>query len=374
MKICVTGLRGIPNVVGGIESHCEQILSRISKNHPQLEIVVFARKAYVNDFPYEFANIKVIPIWSLRSLYLETIIHTLISLLYAKFKIRADLLHIHAIGPGILTPLAYLLGIPTIVTCHGADYERDKWNKFAKLFLRIGESLSIRFSNGFICVGESLTRELQKKYPKHSNRIYFIPNGFKKIANIKSENICTDEILNKLGIENSNYILTVGRFVPEKGFNYLIDAFKKSRTTHKLVIVGDEYHPTDFSRSLYSEKSDKIIFTGFRSGEELYTLYNSASLFVLPSFLEGLPIVVLEALSAHLPVILSDIAPNKDINLPAQCYFQVGNVDQLTDKLSVDDYSSYRVHNNDIFHQYDWNQISEQTYDLYIREVSSQIN
>src|SRR3546814_14376290 len=93
-------------------------------------------------FPYTTLFRSLAPLPSPRSKSLEAIVATFIAILYAWIR-GAQIIHIHAIGPALLCPLARILGLHVIVTHHGSDFERAKWGAFAKLTLLLGESSAL---------------------------------------------------------------------------------------------------------------------------------------------------------------------------------------------------------------------------------------
>jgi len=107
-----------------------------------------------------------------------------------------------------------------------------------------------------------------------------------------------------------------------------------------------------------------VILTGFIKGGSLQQLFQNAALFVLPSFHEGLPISLLEAMSYGLPILSSDIAANTQVNLPQECYFKVGDEAVLISYLD-----SIKLRGHERFEyemkQYDWDLIADQTLDVY---------
>ncbi|MFD3283115.1 glycosyltransferase family 4 protein [Alteromonas macleodii] len=362
MKIAVVGLRGIPNIMGGIESHCQQIYPRIAKE--DVEITVIGRSPYLESRRSEYEGISVIGLWAIQNKFLETFLHTVVAIIYAAIFIRPNVLHIHAVGPALFTPLARLLGLKVVVTHHGADYDRQKWNAIAKFILKSGEKMACLFANKVIVVGRSLTSTLKMKYPKQKDRITFIPNG--TLAAFGQG--CTERDLPKdLAITSGNYILAVARLVPEKGLHDLVDAYNKSETTHKLVIVGDADHNDDYSRKIKSKASEKVVIAGRRGGSELQSLYKFARVFVLPSYHEGHPIVALEAISAGTQVLLSDIQPNLDIALQVDCYFRVGDVNSLTNKLDELDNLNLEIDQSAFLARYDWDAIAVNTLRQYMK-------
>lgn len=360
MKIAVVGLRGIPNIMGGIESHCQQIYPRIAGEG--VEVTVIGRSPYLEKRKTEYKGVSIVGLWAIQNKFLETFLHTFIAIIYSAVFIRPDVLHVHAIGPAIFTPFARLLGLKVVVTHHGADYDRQKWNALAKFILKTGEKMACLFANKVIVVGRSLTLELQNRFPKRKRNIIFIPNG--TLANFGFD--CVNSDLPKdLSVSSDSYILAVARLVPEKGLHDLIKAFNHSEAPHKLVIVGDADHDDEYSRQIKNEASDKVVIAGRRSGIELQSLYKFARVFVLPSYHEGHPIVALEAISAGTEVILSDIQPNLDIALQTDCYFKVGDVNSLTNKLNNLDELNLHVVQSEFLERYDWNAIAQKTKNQY---------
>jgi glycosyltransferase involved in cell wall biosynthesis len=355
--LCVLGLRGIPGVMGGVETHCEELLPRIAASAPDLDIEVVARRPYISE-PTSVGAVRVTPQFSTRSQTTEALSSTIIGLFYARRR-RARAVHIHAVGPALLAPVARLLGMKVIFTHHGADYDRQKWGAIAKGMLRLGEWVGVRFATAVIVVAPSLAEQLKARFPSQAGRIRYVPNG-RTAAAASAESA---SILKGLDVESSGYVLTVGRLVPEKGFHLLIDAIERSGSGKKLVIVGGAQHETQYSRELLSRSSSQIIFAGVQDRATLQTLYENAELFVLPSFHEGLPISALEAGSAGCPLLLSDIPGNRDLGLSPTHYFRCGDGEDLVRALREPP-QSYAVSPED-FLRFDWDEIAAGTLAIY---------
>ncbi len=362
-RVCVVGLRGIPDVMGGIESHCEQIFPRLKALSAEYDITIIGRRPYVVGEPYDFRGLRVVPLPAVRHKYLEAISNTTLAVLYARFVLKAEILHIHGIGPALLGPLARLLGMKVVVTHHGQDFERQKWNRLAKTALRLGERCAAAAAHRIIVVSKSVTEELRRRHPRMGARIDYIPNGATEFPEATAS---ADERahLERFGLEPGGYILAVGRLVPEKGFHDLIAAFKAAEPDCKLAIAGAADHEDDYSRGLLRHADERIRFCGFQRHDVLRVLYRNAALFVLPSAHEGLPIAALEAASLDVPVLLSDIQPNLDIELPPVNYFPVGDVAALGRKLLMN-YESFRVDRDAIARRFSWARVSEATRRVY---------
>lgn len=374
LKIAVLGTRGFPNVQGGVEEHCRNLYPRLIERG--CEVVVFTRKPYVDTTLATYEGVKLIPLPCPKNKFLESFLHTLYGIFAAK-KVQPDILHIHGVGPSLFIPLARFLRLKVVMTNHGPDYQRKKWGILAKVILKFGESLGSKWANGIISISESIADSIKKKY---NRTVTVIPNGV-----ILPEILKTDAVLRKYGLERKKYILAVGRFVPEKGFHDLIDAFNNFPTLNcqlttdnwKLVIVGRADHEDKYSLGLKekAKKNSNVVLTGFLTGEPLQELYSHAGLFVLPSYHEGLPIVLLEAMSYGLSCIASDISANRGIELSGNRFFRPGDIVSLNtkirefiDKPLSEENRRKQIHM--IAERYDWEKIAEKTLKVYGKVLS----
>lgn len=323
MKIAVFGTRGFPLIQGGVEKHCENLYPQFSH---QIKIIVFRRKAFIseeNKSPRFEDNLKFIDLPSTKIKGFEAFFHSFLATMYCLI-IRPDIVHIHNIGPGIFTPLLRLAHIKVVLTYHSANYEHKKWGFLGRTILKLGEFCSTKFANKIIFVNEMVMKSFS---PQIQNKSTFIPNGIKPASITQAK-----DYLKILGVDNHPYILAVGRITPEKGFDYLIDAFNLLKTNNLyLVIAGGIDHKSAYGNELLNKAmiNKKIIFTGHVEGEKLEQLYNHAQLFILPSYNEGYPIVLLEAISYKLPIMASDIPANKQLKLPQESYFHTGDYKEL---------------------------------------------
>jgi len=269
-------------------------------------------------------------------------------------------------GPAIFSPFFKLLGIKVIFSYHSVNYEHKKWNKFGKAILKLGERWGMKFSDKVIVVSKATQKLLKEEYSHIFTE--YIPNGVnipKRVLNLRT--------LERYNLESKKYILLVSRISPEKGVYDLLSAFLKLNSPDfKLVIVGDADHKSSYVKKVkyLANKNEGIILTGFLDDELLSELYSQAGLFVLPSHQEGMPIVLLEAMSHNLPVLLSDIPQHRDFSLSLDRYFKVGDDLALAKKienffpigLSQKELEYYRVL---IEKKFNWDIIAQKTYAIY---------
>ena len=367
MKIFVTGTRGIPDVPGGVEKHCQELYPLIVKmGH---EVVLATRTPYVIEKQDVWKGIRLLHIYAPHIKSLEAIVHTFIAVLKARME-GPDIIHIHGVGPGLMVPFARLLGLRVVITNHGPDYDRQKWGKTAKLMLRLGEYLGGSFANEVIVISRVIADIIQRRCNRDSNLIY---NG----VPLPEKSVATD-FIERIGARPKQYVLAVARFVPEKGLHDLIEAFLKLDSDYKLVIAGDADHETVYTRELknLAGQDERIILTGYITGEPLNQIFSYARLFVLPSYHEGLPIALLEAMSYGLSVLVSNIPANKEVGLQDERYFKCGDVEDLKKnmenlfekELSKIERDELR---NRIFENYNWLNIAKQTVEVYKQVVTT---
>jgi glycosyltransferase involved in cell wall biosynthesis len=355
MKIVIIGTRGFPNVQGGVEQHCQNLY--LAMEQEKIKIIVFRRKPYINKIGTNFKseNIDFIDLPSTQIKGFETVFHSFISTLYA-LKLHPDIVHIHNIGPALFSPILKCFGIKIVLTYHSANYEHKKWGRLAKSILKISELIALKTANSIIYVNKF---QMDKTPTKYKYKSFYIPNGIPNV--IPSQNI---NYLKSLNIVPHQYILSVGRITEEKGFDILIKAFAMLDTKYKLVIAGGvetEYKYLKELKSLISP--DRIVFTGYVTGENLNQLYTNAQLYVLASRYEGFPLVLLEAMSYGLDVLVSDIPATHLVNLNANDYFPLEDhctlAQRISDKLKSPKHRTYQLQ------EFNWKAIAQKTFNIY---------
>jgi glycosyltransferase involved in cell wall biosynthesis len=356
------GLRGIPGVQGGVETHAEQLYPRLAALGCDVEVIV--RSPFSAPGVRRFGSVSLRRIWSPRHSGVEALVHSVVAVLYAAIR-RPDILHIHAIGPAIVTPIARLFGLRVVVTHHGHDYDREKWGPFARMILRTGERWGMRCANGRISVSQGIADKVAMLYDR---RCAVIPNGV-----LPPPTGLGDRAPRAFGLDPGRYFLQVSRLVPEKRQLDLVHAYAQlGPSTWKLALVGalgGDPYCTKLQEAAAAVPG--VVLTGFQTGTNLHELYRHAGAFVLPSTHEGLPIAILEALGHGVPVVASDIAPNLEIGLPQDSYFPAGDVTALSGLLRAaidapvlsEDARAGRQAR--ALEKYDWDRIADNTFQLF---------
>lgn len=307
MKIAMIGQKGIAIGEGGVERHVEEIAKRLVQDGH--EVTVYYRDTFIKVNMKEYKGIKLKQIKTFESKSLDAIVYSFKSTIDALIG-KYDIYHYHALGPASLSFIPRLFGKKVVVTVHGLDWQRGKWGKFAKLYLKFGEFICGTFANKVIVVSDSLRKYFIKKYKKRndSNTVY-IPNGVNHTEKLDAN------LIKKYKLKKNGYLLFLARLVPEKGAHYLIKAYQKLNIEAELVIAGGSSFTDDYLEELHkiAKDNEKILFTGSVSGAILNELYSNCLFYILPSDLEGMPLSILEALSYGKYCLISDIEENKNV-------------------------------------------------------------
>lgn len=371
LKIAMFGQKRIPSREGGVEIVVEELAVRMArKGH---DVVCYNRKGhhvsgveFDNDFSRdEYKGVKLKSVFTVDKRGLAAATSSAAAALKASLS-GVDVVHIHAEGPAFMSWLPKLFGKRVIVTVHGLDWNRSKWGGFASWYLKKGEEMAVKHAHEIIVLSRGVQNYFKEKYNRDT---VFIPNGV-KMPDIKDAQLITE----KYRLNKDNYILYLGRIVPEKGISYLIEAFKNVKTDKKLVIAGGASDTDEFMSELkdMAKEDERIVFTGFVQGQMLEELYSNAYIYTLPSDLEGMPLSLLEAMSYGNCCLTSDIAECAEVVTDKAVTFKKGDVGDLTEKLQtlcdcpdvVQDYKSHSAAY--ICQRYNWDDIVEQTLKLYI--------
>jgi glycosyltransferase involved in cell wall biosynthesis len=372
LRIAMIGQRGIPATFGGIEHHVEELGQRLAaRGH---EVIVYTRTNYATERPRLVRGMRPRYLPTVGSKHLDAIVHSGLSTLDVLVR-GADIVHYHAVGPGIPAILPRLVGRARVVlTVHGLDAERAKWSATARTVLNVAQWLSARVPDATIVVSRDLERHYRDRFRRSTT---YIPNGVTEGRARPAE-----EIGRRWGLEAGSYVLFLGRLVPEKAPDLLIRAFRRVDVPQRLVIAGGSSFTDDYVRGIQAlvANDDRIVLPGYVYGDLLEELYANAAAFVLPSSLEGLPLTLLEAASYGLPLVTSDIAPNLEVvghDAPGHRVFHVGDEAGLAAALQrvLGDPSGERAGAEELRRRvvsaYSWDAAAEMTESLYERLVGT---
>jgi glycosyltransferase involved in cell wall biosynthesis len=364
MRIAMIGARGLPATHGGVERAVEALSKRLVAQG--YDVTVYGRRGYCDDTQEYFDGVRQIALPTARTKHLDAVVHTALATAHALTRGRYDVIHFHATGPALFSVFVRLCRARSVVTVQGLDWKREKWGRGARAVLRLGLRVAATVPTETIVVSRALERSLFETYGATTT---YIPNGV-ELSELELTPVPIE------GLEPNRFILFLSRLVPEKQPHLLIEAFRKLKTEHRLVIAGPALYADDYLSVLHAaaEGDPRVVFVGPRyAGEKVWLLKNAAA-FVQPSTLEGLPIAVLEALAVGTPVVVSDIPENIEaITVEGERHgrtFRVEDPNDLANTLS-DVLSAPAAVDSEVAaltrKSFSWNEISRLTERVYAR-------
>ena len=314
-SIAVIGLKGLP-AFGGAASVGENIIEQLKDKY---DFTVYSIASHASSSE-ELKGYKQIVFRNLFFKPLNIAYYYIISAFHAIIIGNYDLIHLHHIAGFFVLPVLRLK-YKVISTSHGIPQATDKWGRFT-LFFNIGESIFFRYSNVITSVSQPLIEYYKKKF---TEQIFYIPNG-----------ISLTEI-NFPKISQSEYILfAAGRIISSKGCHTLLEALQKLEYKKKLLIIGDLKQVTNYDKQLFNLSVNlNVEFIGLIKDKNLLLSYlKNAKLFVYPSEIEAMSMMLLEAASQKVPIICSNIDANKAIfNETEVLFFTDKNSSDLASKI-----------------------------------------
>ena len=329
MKIAFLGSRGIPASYSGFETFFEQLAIRLVKRGH--EVTVYNRAHHIRYRKRYYRSVRLIRLPSVRTKHLDTLSHTLLSLLHALFC-GYDILYICIVGNSPLCLLTKLFKKKVILNVDGADAEREKWKGFARTYIRWTEFFACWLADVIIADSPVISKRYKEKFGRET---VFIPYGSNPWP--REKEISNRAVLDKFGLESDRYILFVSRLTPENGAHLLMEAFKISRSDLKLVIVGDAPYMEGYKKYLRRLCNDRIIMTGYLFGDAYRQISCHCRFFVLPSGVDGTRPVLLDQMGFGNCIVVKNTPANMkvigDSGLSFDRHHEVGSLRQRIEEL-----------------------------------------
>lgn len=369
--IAMIGQKKVPSRNGGIEKVLTTLTPILVNDG--YSVICLNRNFDDNDNEYTseivgntFKGVQLKQIFTIKKKGLAAVSSSFFASIYAGLSKKIGVVHFHAEGPSLWLVIPKFFGKKCIVTIHGLDWKRDKWeNGLGAKYIKFSEKVLARYADKIIVLNRSTKEYFLRKYGRNT---YLIPNGISAPKKSSEKNF-----LDKYMLTPNEYILSVSRLTEEKQIHLLIKAFNRTKTSKKLVIVGKSSDTDEYVKRLHdlAKNNTNIVFTGFLTGEALNELYTNAYCYVIPSKIEGMSMSLLEAMAYGNCVIGSDIEEIRSVINENGLLFKNGSWSDLKSKLRflcdnpliVEKYakksSSYVLLN------YNWNSIAKKTEKLY---------
>ncbi len=368
MRIAMIGQKRTGSREGGVEVVVTELATRMAAlGH---EVTCYDRSgtdvngnAAPNE-PYSYRGVRVVPVKTVDAKGLAALTSAFAAT-HAALRDKPDVVHYHAEGPCNALPLAAGAGVRTVATIHGLDWQRAKWGGVASRVIRRGERKAAQKAGALIVLSKAVQGYFRDEYGREAE---FVPNGV-NLPDPKPAGAITE----KWGLTAGSYLLYLGRIVPEKRPELLIEAFRGLDTDRRLVVAGGASDTSGFYDEVkaLAERDPRVVMAGFVQGDLLAELYSNAALFVLPSDLEGMPMSLLEAMSYGRCCVTSDVPECADVLARCGATFPAGDSDalgQVLASLLADPARAAdlgKAARERVKAEYDWDSVVQRTLGLY---------
>ena len=359
------GFRTIPPQAGGAGSDkfAVELYPRIvGQGH---QIIAYTR-IYPGDKNIQtksYAGIQLKPFKTVYKAGFDTLVHSFKATMDIILHNTADYIHIHSGANSLWAIPLRLAGKKVVISQFAMDWKRDKWPWYGKLFYLLSNFLTAHIPNEVVFDNVFTKDYFEKKYKKSFT---FIPYGSEV-----STPLINSSILLNLGLTKNNYFLFVGRFIPDKGIHLLVEAFEKTVSDKKLVLIGGSPNPSHYEQQIKKTNDERIIFPGYIYGDDTNFLIKNAYAYIQPSLIEGLSPVILTVMGLGTPLICSDIKENIFITNKNALVFDSGNSKSLQSSIefSIDNkeilITNAKNGKADVTSRFNWDKITNQYLEIF---------
>jgi glycosyltransferase involved in cell wall biosynthesis len=300
MRIAMLGTRGIPASYSGFETCVEQLGARLVERGHQ--VTVYCRSHHITYADADYKGMRLVKLPTIANKYLDTIVHSFISSLHALPQ-RYDIGLYFIAGNSPTTWIPRLVGTRTILNVDGLDWKREKWPALAKKYIQFAEYLATRLPTAYLTDSHVVQTYYRDRYGSEPP---YIPYGSEVAI------VSPGEVLARYGLEPGNYMLFVGRLVPENCAHHLVEAFRTLKTDLRCVVVGDAPYADAYQAQLRSLAGDdpRIIFTGYVFGPGYHELGSNAAIFVETSGVGGTHPALVEGMAFGNCVVVNNTPEN----------------------------------------------------------------
>jgi glycosyltransferase involved in cell wall biosynthesis len=300
LKIALMGTRGVPASYSGFETCVEQLGARLAQRGH--DVTVYARKHHIDYDKPTYRGMKLVKLPTIANKYLDTIVHTFLSSLHGLFQ-GYDIVLYFIAGNSLVAWIPRLARQKSIINVDGLDWKREKWPKLAKRYIQFAEKISGKTANAVI----SDSRVVQRYYQD----VYHIPTTYIAYgAELPRRE--PGALLAELGLKPRNYVLYVGRLVPENCAHHLVEAWQKLDTDMKCVIVGDAPYVDAYKAKLRVHQDERVLMPGYVFGQGYWELASNAYAFALTSGVGGTHPALVESMAFGNCVIVHDTPENRE--------------------------------------------------------------
>jgi glycosyltransferase involved in cell wall biosynthesis len=308
MRVAFIGTRGVPASYSGFETCVEQVGRRmVERGH---EVIVYCRMSHYRDRPAQHLGMHLHYVPAVRQKHFETLSHTALSSLRLQ---RGTAIVCMGVGNAPVVRWLEMRGRRVVFNVDGADWQREKWGRLARWYLRTSESTASRGRSLIIADAKVVQDYYQSTYGRDTELVAY---GAEPPADTGVG------ALERFGLRPKAYLLFVGRLVPENAPDDYLEGARLAGIDAPAVVVGDASYADEYKRALHSAAPANAVFTGYQFGSSYEQLTAHAGVFVLAATVGGTHPVLVEQMAAGNAILARETDSNREVLAETGLYWR----------------------------------------------------
>lgn len=319
MRIAILGTRGIPGRYGGFETFAEELATRLDQRGH--DVTVYCRPKQGSPRPPHYRGVRLVYLPALRTKYLETLSHTLLSALHTLSR-RYDIVYVCNSANSPICLIPWLSRQRTILNVDGLEWRRRKWNGVGRLYYRWAAWLAAHLPIEIVTDARVIQSFYLQAYRRETA---FYPYGTE--LHDRGEHA---ERLEQMGLSRGRYLLYVSRMEPENNALLVVEAYRSVHTDMPLVMVGDAPYASDYIADVKRRADGRVVFLGYRFGADYHALQANAYLYVQATEVGGTHPALVEAMGHGNAIVAHEVPEHREVLGDAGEYFRTRDKNDLT--------------------------------------------
>jgi glycosyltransferase involved in cell wall biosynthesis len=283
------------------------------------DVVVYCRSGHYSNRLDSYKGMRLRYLPTIRHKHLETLMHTAVS---AVSLDRSSAVVCMGVGNAPVVRALELEGKRSVFNIDGADWQREKWGRFAKWYLRRCERMAANGHGVLVADAEIVQQYYRQQYERETELVAY---GAEAPADHGTG------ALDRFGLRPDSYALFVGRLVPENGAHDFLAGVQLAKLEAPAVVVGGAAFERKYIQRLRATAPPDTLFTGYQFGPSYQQLTAHARVFVLAASVGGTHPVLVEQMAAGNCILARDTPSNREVLGDAGILW--GSVTELADGL-----------------------------------------
>jgi glycosyltransferase involved in cell wall biosynthesis len=321
LSVALIGSRGIPGRYGGYETLMEELSLRLVARG--FRVTVYCRSHSTPPGLKRWRGVDLVVLPTLRTKYLDTPVHTLLSCAHAASAGYDAALVVNSAN-ALFVPLLRVSGTPAALNVDGIEKRRAKWGAFGRAVYAFSERLACVLPDALVTDAEVIRRHYLERYGAES-----VPIAYGVDPRPPAET----GVLDRLGIAPRRYFLYVSRFEPENNPHRVAEAYRQAGGDLPLVMVGGAPYADRFIASFTRGADPRILFPGPIYGDGYRELLSHSLAYVHATEVGGTHPALVEAMGYGNCVLVNDTPENREVAGGVGLYFRAGEPASLAELL-----------------------------------------